>query len=67
MAARKPKKQVEFAWEGVDARRIKASGDVEAPSITEARIALRRRGVRVTKIRKKPKPLISFGQVMLPF
>jgi type IV pilus assembly protein PilC len=60
MATRKTRKLVEFAWEGVDARRIKASGDVEAPTITEARIALRRRGVRVTRIRRKPKPLFSF-------
>ncbi len=62
MAARKPRKLVEFAWEGVDSRRVKASGDVEAKTITEARIALRRRGVRVTRIKRKPKPLFSLAK-----
>ena len=62
MATRKTRKLVEFAWEGVDSRRIKASGDVEAATVTEARLALRRQGVRVTKIKRKPKPLFSLAK-----
>jgi type IV pilus assembly protein PilC len=51
--------QLDFIWEGVDKNRKKINGVIPAKSETIARTELRRQGYRVTKIKKKPKPLFS--------
>ena len=51
--------QLDFIWEGIDKNRKKISGEIPAKSEIVARTELRRQGYRVTKIRKKPKPLFS--------
>ena len=59
MAAKKKQKVFEFAWEGVNAKRATASGEIEAPTLSQAKALLRQRGLRVTKIKRKAKPLFS--------
>ena len=51
--------QIDFIWEGVDKNRKKTNGVIPAKSEIIAKTELRRQGYRVTKIRKKPKPLFS--------
>jgi type IV pilus assembly protein PilC len=51
--------QLDFAWEGTDKNRKKINGVIPAKSEIIARTELRRQGYRVTKIRKKSKPLFS--------
>ena len=51
--------QLDFIWEGVDKNRKKIKGVIPAKSEMIAKTELRRQGYRVTKIRKKPKPLFS--------
>ena len=51
--------QLDFIWEGVDKERKKTNGIIAAKSEIIAKTELRRQGYRVTKIRKKPKPLFS--------
>ncbi len=50
---------MEFVWEGVNQKRVNAGGEIEAPTLAQARALLRQRGVRVTKIKRKSKPLFS--------
>ncbi len=59
MAAKKQKKVFEFVWEGVNQKRATSGGEIEAPTLSQARAMLRQKGVRVTKIKRKPKPLFS--------
>ena len=59
MAKKKQLKVQEFEWKGVNQKRINSSGELEAPSMSQARAMLRQRGIRVTKIKRKAKPLFS--------
>ncbi len=60
--ATKQEKQIEFAWEGIDKSGSRTKGELVAKSEVVARTELRRRGYRVVKIKKKPKPLFSAGK-----
>jgi len=51
--------QFDFIWEGLDKNRQKSKGVITAKSEVLARTELRRQGYRITKIRKKSKPLFS--------
>ena len=51
--------QLDFIWEGVDKNRKKFNGVIPAKSEINARTELRQQGYRVTKIKKKPKPLFG--------
>ena len=57
--AKKQDKVLEFVWEGVNQQRVTTGGDIEAPTLSQARALLRQRGFRVTKIKRKAKPLFS--------
>ncbi len=59
MATKKRARSVEFVWEGMNQKRATSNGEIEAPSLAQARAILRQRGLRVTKIKRKPKPLFS--------
>ncbi|GAA6139399.1 type II secretion system F family protein [Arenicella sp. 4NH20-0111] len=59
MAAKKQNKTLEFIWEGVNQKRISVSGEIEAPTLSQAKAILRQRGLRVTKIKRKAKPLFG--------
>ena len=54
-----PIKQVDFIWQGVDKNRKKTNGIITAKNELIAKTELRRQGYRVTKIKKKSKPLLS--------
>ena len=66
MAAKKQQKVVEFVWEGMNQKRAASGGEIEAPTLSQARALLRQRGVRVTKIKRKPKPLFSSAKTVKP-
>jgi type IV pilus assembly protein PilC len=51
--------QLDFIWEGLDKSRKKSKGEITAKSEILARNELKRQGYRVTKIRKKSKPLFT--------
>ncbi len=57
--AKKQKKVFDFVYEGVNQKRVATAGEIEAPTLSQARALLRQRGLRVTKIKRKPKPLFS--------
>ena len=59
MATTKKSRAVEFVWEGMNQKRAVSSGEIEAPSLAQAKAMLRQRGLRVTKLKRKPKPLFS--------
>jgi len=66
MAKKKQTKVIEFQWEGMNQKRVASSGEIEAPSLSQARATLRQRGLRVTKIKRKPKPLFSSTKPIKP-
>jgi type IV pilus assembly protein PilC len=49
----------DFVWIGLDKSRKKSQGEISAISEMAAKIQVTRQGYRVTKIKKKPKPLFS--------
>lgn len=51
--------QIDFVWTGKDKSGNKTEGILSAISETIARTDLRKRGIRVIKIKKKPKPLFA--------
>jgi type IV pilus assembly protein PilC len=57
---------VDFIWEGKDKTGNKTKGEVSAKSENVARIDLRKMGIRVIKIKKKPKPLFSSKAPITP-
>lgn len=58
--------QIDFIWEGEDKTGVKTKGDISSKSETVARAELRRIGIRVKKIKKKPKPLFSSKATIKP-
>ena len=66
MATKRQARAVEFVWEGMNQKRAIAGGEIEAPSIAQAKAMLRQRGLRVTKIKRKPKPLFSRNKSIKP-
>jgi len=66
MAAAKQAKLTEFMWEGVNQKRVTTAGEIEAPTLAQAKALLRQRGVRVTKLKRKPKSLFSAGKAIKP-
>ena len=58
MAKRQKNKISVFLWVGINAQGQPTQGELEAPNPQRARAALRQQGVRVKRLRKKPKPLI---------
>lgn len=57
---------IDFIWDGIDKGGKKTKGEVSAVSETAARAELRRFGVRVIKIKKKPKPLFASKKSITP-
>lgn len=48
-----------FVWEGTDRTGGRLKGELSARTETTAKAELRRQGIKVVKIKKKPKPLFS--------
>ena len=55
----KKEDQIDFLWEGVDKQGKKTNGVIASKSEVIARSELRRMGIRVVKIKPKPKPLFG--------
>jgi type IV pilus assembly protein PilC len=53
---------IDFIWEGNDKSKKKTKGEITARNEISAKTELRKQGIQVTKIRKKPKSF-SFGGV----
>jgi type IV pilus assembly protein PilC len=51
--------QIDFIWEGFDKQQQKIKAEIAAKSEAIARAELRRMGIRVIKIKAKPKPLFG--------
>ena len=66
MAKKKQQKVIEFAWQGVNQKRVTSTGEIEAPTLAQARAILRQRGLRVTNIKRKRKPLFSTSKQIKP-
>ena len=58
MAKQQKNKTSVFLWIGVNTQGQPAQGELEATNVQRARAALRQQGIRVKRLRKKPKPLI---------
>lgn len=57
--AEKKTDQIDFIWQGKDKNGAKTSGEISTKSEAIARSELRRSGIRVISIKKKPKSLFS--------
>lgn len=55
-----------FVWEGLNKKGDRVKGETPASSETAARAELRKNGINVVKIRKKPKPLLSGKKKIKP-
>jgi len=60
----KKKKEFDFVWEGVNSKRQKTSGEIEATSLSQARSMLRKQGVRVKTVKKKKTSFFSKGKAV---
>jgi type IV pilus assembly protein PilC len=58
--------QIDFIWEGKDKSGAKTKGDISSKSETVARTELRRMGISVKKIKKKPKALFKSKTTIKP-
>ena len=58
--------QIDFLWEGKDKSGNKTKGDISSKSETVARTELRRMGISVKKIKKKPKALFKSKSTIKP-
>ncbi|MEG3754218.1 type II secretion system F family protein [Psychromonas arctica] len=55
-----------FSWNGINRKGSKVSGELQGESQNEVKAELRKQGVSVTRIKKRPKPLFSFGDKVTP-
>ena len=53
---------IDFIWEGIDRTGTRTKGEITARSETMARADVRRQGIKITKIKKKSKPLLAPGK-----
>ncbi len=56
----KPNKSHLYLWEGVDRKGAKVKGEIDVANQALAKVQLRKQGIKVSKVRKKAKPL--FGE-----
>ncbi len=57
--AEKTETLIDFIWEGFDKQKEKTKGEISAANEAVARTELRKLGVRIIKIKRKPKPLFT--------
>ncbi len=58
---RKPTEHQTFTWMGTDRRGAKVKGELRGANVNAVRAEIRRQGITPVRVRKKPKPLFSFG------
>lgn len=49
--------QIDFIWAGTNKSGVKIKGETRAPNANALKAALRKKGIKPTSVRKKPKPL----------
>jgi len=59
MAGKESKSNILFVWSGIDRQGKKVSGELDGQGPAYVRSILRRQGISVKSVRKKPKPLFS--------
>ena len=55
-----------YAWEGIDRKGTKVSGELSGPSLPLFKAQLRKQGINPIKVRKKARPLFSKGKKIKP-
>ena len=55
-----------FTWHGINRKGGKVSGELQGATVSEIKTELRKQGVSVTRTKKKPKSLFSFGDKVQP-
>ena len=55
-----------FIWHGLNRKGLKISGELQGETANEIKAELRKQGVSVTRTKKKPKSLFSFGDKVQP-
>ena len=55
-----------FIWHGINRKGSKVSGELQGETVNEVKAELRKQGVSVTRTKKKPKSLFSFGDKVQP-
>lgn len=66
MAAQIKAEEALFLWEGTDKRGKRVKGELRGSDRSLVKVELRRQGILATRVRKKPKPLISLGNSITP-
>ncbi|MEX2474372.1 type II secretion system F family protein [Marinobacter sp.] len=65
--AEKAKKLQAFVWEGKDRKGSKAKGEISGTNLALVKAQLRKQGINVGKVKKKPKPLFGGSKKITPF
>ena len=58
--------ELTFIWSGSDRTGRSTQGEISAPSVAIAKAQLRRQGINAKRVKKKAKPLFSFGNSITP-
>ncbi|MFO1370974.1 MAG: type II secretion system F family protein [Candidatus Competibacteraceae bacterium] len=64
--AKKKEDELIFKWEGTDKRGVRIKGELRAANPTLVKAELRRQGILPLSVKKKPKPLFTFGDSIKP-
>ncbi len=54
-------RQIEFVWRGTDSRDRPTQGEISAGSAAEAKVRLRRKGIRPSRVRRRPRRWAGAG------
>ncbi|HAS50523.1 MAG TPA: type II secretion system protein F [Gammaproteobacteria bacterium] len=64
--AKKKEDEPTFKWEGTDKRGVRIKGELRGPNQNAIKAELRRQGINPLSVRKKAKPLFTFGDTIVP-
>ena len=62
----KPIEEITFLWEGTDKRSVRVKGELRGANPNLVKAELRRQGINPLRVKKKPKPLFTFGDSIKP-
>ena len=64
--AKKKEEEPTFKWEGTDKRGVRIKGELRGANQNIIKAELRRQGIIPLNVKKKPKPLFTFGDKITP-
>ena len=64
--AKKKDEELTFKWEGTDKRGVRVKGELRGAHQNLIKAELRRQGIFPLSVRKKSKPLFTFGDNIVP-